>query len=130
MTTEPKPELILAAQLMLEAIANGETVTAYRVALDARALIALGRSADRLALDRCNGIERYDEKAGRVLAQWTEKDEARAERTSERITAKAAELLAPYGATVAQVGGDPRGYCLKLKLKSGASNGMGEDWGV
>ena len=127
MSTEPKPELILAAQLAREAGA----VTAYVAALDAQALVVLGRRAERIATQMCNGIERWDPKAGRLLASWDEKDEARAERQQEIIAKKAGAILARYAAGDVKVGGDPRGYCLTFKFQSGASNGMSDGvWGV
>lgn len=51
--------------------------------------------------------------------------------TPYRAARDAAEILADYGATVESVAGDPRGYCLKLRLASGRSNSMGSGiWGV
>lgn len=43
---------------------------------------AISRHVARIArhrLNACNGINRYDPRAGRVLASWTEADQAKAE---------------------------------------------------
>lgn len=97
--------------------------TAFRAARDAMQLVALGRRARNLATKRCNGIERWNAKAGQRLAEWTEADEAAADRAADRMAKQATEILAPYGATLESVSGDPRGYCLKFKLASGESTG-------
>lgn len=126
-THEPSPVAYLAAILATEKGAP----TPYRAARDAAELIRLGNRAARIAVNVCNGIPRYDPAAGQVLASWTESDDAKAEKARGRIKARAAEILADYGATVESVAGDPRGYCLKLRLASGRSNSMGSGiWGV
>lgn len=46
----------------------------------------ISRHAARLArhqLNACNGIERWDQKAQRFLASWTEEDQAKAERETD-----------------------------------------------
>jgi hypothetical protein len=43
---------------------------------------------DRINMMRCNGVERYDPKLRRVMAEWTDKDEARAERIMEKNRAR------------------------------------------
>lgn len=125
---EPNPATYLAAVLATE---NGAVASAYVAARDAESLIVLGKRASRLAVQRCNGIERYDAKAGRVLASWTEEDETRADKTDAKIEAEAGRILAPYAATEIKVAGDPRGFVLRFRLASGRSNSFGgEVWGV
>lgn len=124
---EPKPATYLAATLASE---PGEH-SAYRAAIDAEALIRMGIRAQRLALQRCNGVERYDAKARRMLASWTDADEERADKSTARIRKDASALLEPYGATDVSVAGDPRGFCLTFRLASGRSNSVGlGTWGV
>lgn len=46
----------------------------------------IARHAARLArhqINACNGIERWDQKAQRFLASWTEEDQAKAERETD-----------------------------------------------
>lgn len=126
---EPNPATMLAAVLATETHAAG--VLPYRAARDAESLIRLGKRAERIAIQRCNGIERYDAKAGRVLAIWTEADEARADKACAKIAKEAANILEPYGATDIKASGDPRGFCLTFKLASGRSNSFDRNrWGV
>ncbi|RWC91664.1 MAG: hypothetical protein EOS72_03140 [Mesorhizobium sp.] len=128
MTKEPKPAVYLAATLALEI--PGE-FSPYKAATDAEKLVTLGKRATRLAVQRCNGIWRYDTTARRVLPSWTEQDEARAEKTAASIMKQATDILGPYGATGVSVDGDPRGFVLKFRLASGRSNSFGGDvWGV
>lgn len=131
---EPAPAVYLAAVLMDEASQERGTLIncpPYRAALDAESLVRLGKRAAKIALDRCNGIQRYDTKARQMLATWTEDDEARADKACERIAKEAAKILESYGATDVRVGGDPRGFTLKFNLASGRSNSAGgEGWGV
>lgn len=129
---EPKPATILAAVLCAE---NGGPdlggAHPYLAAVDAEKLVRLGKRAARIALQRCNGVERYDAKAGRVLASWTEADETRADKAEARILKEAQSILQFYGATDIQANGDPRGYCLKWRFASGRSNSFGGGiWGV
>lgn len=133
-TREPKPATALAAALATEKADGGGSPCGfpyYRAATDAETLVRLGKRAARIAVQRCNGIERYDAKARQVLASWTEEDEARADKSSERIVKEAAEILAPYGAADVSAHGDPRGFVLKFRLASGRSNSFGGGvWGV
>lgn len=128
MAREPNPATYLAATLASE---PGTGTSAYRDAVAADALIRLGKRAARIAVQRCNGIERYDAAARRVLASWTEADDARADKACDKIAKEAAAILQPYGATEISVGGDPRGFTLKWRFASGRSNSFGgEVWGV
>lgn len=136
---EPSPTALLAAMLATEDSAarfknpnwRKSAVPPYRAASDAESLVRLGKRAARIAVQRCNGILRYDAEARRVLGTWTDDDEARADKACGKIAKAAAEILTPYGATDIQVGGDPRGFTLKFRLASGRSNSFGgEVWGV
>lgn len=86
-------------------------------------IIKAARIMDRNAVNRCNGIERYDAKAKMRLAEWTDADEAKAERADERAEARVKAALATiYGATWAEridleTCGDPRGPMVKLWAK-------------
>lgn len=125
---EPSDAAYLAAILATE---RSERPNAYLAARDAESLVRLGKRAARIAVQRCNGIERYNAKAGRVLADWTEEDEARADKACDKIAKEAARILEPYGATDIKASGDPRGFCLTFKLASGRSNSFDRNrWGV
>lgn len=125
---EPSPAAYLAAILATEL--PGE-FTPYKAACDAESLVRLGKRALRLAERRCNGIERYDSKAGRMLASWTDADETAAEKAVERIEREAREILGKYGAADIKASGDPRGFALRFRLASGRSNSFDrETWGV
>lgn len=125
---EPSDAAYLAAILATE---RSERPNAYLAARDAESLVCLGKRAARIAVQRCNGIERYNAKAGRVLAEWTEEDEARADKARDKIAKEAARILDPYGATDTKASGDPRGFCLTFKLASGRSNSFDRNrWGV
>lgn len=95
--------------------------TSYTEKADAVAeIIRAARVMDRNAVNRCNGVERYDAKARMVLASWTDADEAKAEKADERAEARVKAALAViYGATWAEridleTCGDPRGPMVKL----------------
>jgi hypothetical protein len=123
---EPSPVACLAAILATEI-----RQTPYKAACHAESLVRLGKRAHRIAENLCNGIERYDSKAGRVVASWTESDETAAEKSRERIEREARDILAEYGATGINASGDPRGFCLRFRLASGRSNSFDrETWGV
>lgn len=92
------------------------------IADDAFALLRIGASVKRWAERACNG-------QGRYAWMWDETDDAAKDRADARALAKASEIAARYGATVT-IGGDPRGYVLRLNLASGRKNGWGEGWGV
>lgn len=131
---EPAQAVYLAAVLMDEAAQERGTLincSPYRAARDAESLVRLGKRAARIAINRCNGIERYDAKARQMLATWTEDDESRADKACDKIAKEAAKILESYGATDIRVGGDPRGFTLKFHLASGRTNSAGgEGWGV
>jgi hypothetical protein len=95
---------------------------------DALALMRIGASVERWAVKACNGVERWE--GGRWVGSWTEADEKAKERADARALAKAQVIGDRYGATV-KIGGDPRGYTLRLMMKSNATNSSaGDGWGV
>lgn len=109
---------ILATEL------NGGHRGAHLIAQDALRLLKLGRRAATLSVRLCNGEgwQRY--------GVWDDTDEARYERTRERILRECNGIAAHYNATCT-LGGDPRGYVLKVQLPSKRSNTFGNDgWGV
>lgn len=127
-TRDPKPATLLAAVLATEA-AYGSP--AHLIARDAETIVRLGKRAARIAEQRCNGIPRYDSAARQMLATWTEQDEDRADKAVASIAKQATAILNPYGATGIKTSGDPRGFCLTFRLRSGRSNSFGGDvWGV
>jgi hypothetical protein len=116
----------LAAVLALENTA----VAPAQVAADVRRLLSLATRVQRIAENECNGIERYDEKLGRRLAQWTAEDQHRADKEIIKARAEAMKIADRYHATVARCGGDPRGYTLALNLVSHKSNSWTNFWGI
>jgi hypothetical protein len=115
----------LAAQLAQEIGATSP----HRCATDAMALHRIAATAERLAVLRCNGIQRYVPGRG-LESQWTEEDEAHSERQTDLARTKAEKILSPYGASVLTITGDPRGCVVRLQLASKATNGFGEGWGL
>ncbi|KAB0269047.1 hypothetical protein [Microvirga brassicacearum] len=104
----------------------------HLIAADVIALLRIGGGVARRAVQHCNGIPRYEGKPGQLVATWHQEDEDRKERLDARDLAKASEIAARYGAK-AQIGGDPRGYTLRLFLASGRNNTFGgaeSGWGV
>lgn len=88
-----------------------------------RAILHAARNLDRLAVSSCNGEiadDYYESEKARAVARVQRALDGLAEWTDRRVT-------------IAEVGGDPRGYCLKLHLPSGKGNTRGGDsegWGV
>lgn len=142
--SKTKHAATLAAVLMAETATHehkfGRAQTATRdklsaghpeaVAADALALIRIGAGVARWAVLACNGIERSIN--GRWQSTWWDEDDARKEKADKRALAKLQAIADRYGATV-KLGGDPRGYVVKLQLASGRHNTMGgstDGWGV
>jgi hypothetical protein len=108
------------------------TVSPYRAASDALALIRIGKGVSRRAVALCNGIPRWNAKAGMVLNEWTEADDARREKADGKAL-KAAQAIADRYALRVKLGGDPRGFVLKLLSPDDRYNtlgGSGDGWGV
>lgn len=89
-----------------------------------RAILRAARTIQRLAETACN----------RPL---TEREERRHAAAVARIRKSLAELATwstdGRSVTIAEIGRDPRGYCVKLRLPSGKGNTWGGDecgWGV
>lgn len=88
-----------------------------------RAILRAARKLDRLAVALCNGDvdpDSYDAAKARAVARVQRALDGLAEWTDRRVT-------------IAEVGGDPRGHTLKLRLPSGKGNTWGGDecgWGV
>lgn len=85
-----------------------------------RAIVKAARTMRRNAEKRCNGIERYDTAARRVLASWTDADDARADKSDARAVAAIRGALATlygpdWGARFTlETQGDPRGAIVRL----------------
>lgn len=101
------------------------------VAADVVALLRIGASVARWAVRYCNGEGRewrqWPNGGGSYV--WGDADDAAKEKADASALKRASEIAARYGATV-EIGGDPRGYVLRLHLASGRNNGWGEGWGV
>lgn len=107
---------------------------AESVAADALALIRVGRGVARWAVRACNGEGHwhYDEPTRRGGWRWDETDDKAKDKADDRARAKLQAIADRYGATV-KLGGDPRGYVVKLILASGRHNtwgGAADGWGV
>jgi hypothetical protein len=106
------------------------TVAPHRAAKDALALIRIGKGVARRAVDACNGIMRYDATLRRSVATWTPEDEDRRNRLDEKAKTKAQEIALHYAASVT-IGGDPRGFVMRLNFDHKRTNGFSQDgWGV
>ena len=108
------------------------SVKPHVAARDALELITIGKGVARRAVQMCNGIPRYDSKARQVLNTWTEEDDLRRKRADGRAKAKAETILSRYGATV-KLGGDPRGYVMRVHFGSDNLPGRAvphDGWGV
>lgn len=78
------------------------------------------RILDRNAINRCNGIERYDRKMQRFYPEWNDEDEARAEKSDARAEARVrAALDTFFGAKAKEFKisfqGDPRGALIVVE---------------
>ncbi|MCL8382074.1 hypothetical protein [Xanthobacter aminoxidans] len=114
----------------------------HQIAADAAALLHVGARVKRWAERACNGEGHMvpdrqfplgsSGKApyGRMTWTWDETDDAAKDKADARHLKQATEIAARYGASVT-IGGDPRGYVLRLVLASGRTNTLGNDgWGV
>lgn len=95
---------------------KGWDVTAFT----AREIRLAHRILDRNATNRCNGIERWDRKAQMICAQWTEEDEARAEKSDARAEARVRAALDTFFGDKAKefkvyFQGDPRGALIVVE---------------
>lgn len=116
----------LATLAALLAMNAAKAASPIAVARDALALLRIGRQASTLAVRQCNGEGHWAD--GRW--NWNDADDARAEKHRTTIRKNAQKIADDYGATI-ELGGDPRGYVLRLHLASKASNTFTSDgWGV
>lgn len=108
-------------------------VAANLVARNARLLMRHAKTHGNIAEAQCNGPGDYVNsipypEAGRIYREFEERCAKREARIEARISAICAELgIEP------DFGGDPRGYTVKVKLPTGASNtwgGASEGWGI
>jgi hypothetical protein len=104
----------LMGRMKLES--KGWDVTAFA----AREIRLAHRILDRNAINRCNGIERWDAQAQMRLASWTDDDEARADRLDARAEARVRDALrALFGDRKGEVSihfqGDPRGALIVIQ---------------
>ncbi len=98
-----------------------------------KALISAAASLDRWAVKQCNGIDRYDAKAGRFLASWTDQDQAAMEKAQAKAEAKARKALALiFGDKLAglevEFQRDPRGPMIKVYAKGRAVSSNPDLW--
>lgn len=96
---------------------KGWDITAFT----AREIRLAHRILDRNAVNRCNGIERWDDKAKMRLAQWTDADEARAEKSDARAEARVRAALNTFFGDKAKefeirFQRDPRGALIVVEL--------------
>lgn len=95
----------------------------HLIAQDALKLLRLGARAATLSVRLCNG-------EGWHGRGWNDADEKCYEKSRERILRDCNGIAAHYNATCT-LGGDPRGYVLKLQLKTKRNNTFGNDgWGI
>lgn len=105
---------------------GGPGVLTLQECIDAaRALLRHARTHGNLAVAECNGPGDYINRmpypaAGDAINVWQGNLERRQERCEKRIT----EICAGFNLPVT-LGGDPRGYTVKVKLPSGAYNTWG-----
>lgn len=98
------------------------------VATIAREIRLCHRILERNAINRCNGIERWDRKAQMICAQWTIGDDVKADKSDAkaeaRVRAAIAALFAGKDHLVSvRFQGDPRGALIVLEPPG--SNGSG-----
>jgi hypothetical protein len=97
---------------------------------DAARIIRLGaKRLQRISESMCNGIERYDSKAGRVLASWTEADQASADKRRDKAEFEIAAAFAGlFGARVAVTfQNDPRGAPVRVWIDRAPSESASPD---
>jgi hypothetical protein len=94
-----------------------------------KAIASASRTRQTWAEKACNGVLRYDSKAGMTLASWTDLDEAAKDRADAKAAARIqAALAAIYGPTWAEgitleLQNDPRGAMVKLFTKGTENSG-------
>lgn len=97
-----------------------------------KAIASTSRTRLKWAERACNGIERWDHKAQRRLASWTEADEAKKLKADDAAAARIhAALAVIYGpewrnCITLELQNDPRGAMVKLYTKGRDSGGNAE----
>lgn len=127
----PKPSTHLAAMLAWET--GGPKINKpFHAAVTAEAIARLAARLHRIADMECNGLPVTERRDGKKYEYnvWSAENAAWAEKQRASIAKKATALLEPFGAKLLTVHGDPRGFVIRFELKSGATNGSGEGWGL
>lgn len=96
-------------------------------------LLRLAATYQRLAVEECNGLGDYIHRipyprAGEIIEQWEEGLAKRRLSCANRILTLCSEWALPVN-----LGGDPRGYTVKVHFPDGKGNTWGGDvdgWGV
>lgn len=121
-TSDMRAVAELAAVLSAEICGQELRVAPHLIADDVMALRRIAISTKRWAEASCNGYT----PSGR---RWDDAAEKAKDRADARALAAAQAIADRYGAK-AEVGGDPRGFTLRLHLASGRRNGWGDGWGI
>ena len=111
----PKIDHLLFVAVLAEALTKDNWSPHYVVSM-ATEITLLARVLERLAVQECNGPELTPRQC----------------RAQERTINDLRESLSPHGLQV-RVGGDPRGYAVKILLPTGRYNTLGgaeEGWGA
>lgn len=122
MAREPAPVTCLAAKLAtLQPL-----MSAYRHAKAAEQLARIGKKARRIALEQCNGIERWNASERRMVATLTESDNERHDKAHDKMRSQAAAILSVYGVDPSTVdtNRDPRGRGLAWAFPDRDANGF------
>ena len=95
----------------------------------ARSIRLASKRLQRISESQCNGIERWDAKAGRVLASWTESDDASADKRRDKAeSAIAAAFASLFGDAVAVTfQNDPRGAPVRIWIGRAPSESASPD---
>lgn len=94
-----------------------------------KAIASASRTRQKWAERACNGIERWDAKAQRRLASWTDSDEAAKDKADDKAEARIQAALAViYGpewrnSITLELQNDPRGAMVKLYTKGTEQSG-------
>jgi hypothetical protein len=94
----------------------------------AREIRLAHRILNRNAINRCNGIERWDAQAQMRLASWTDDDEARAEKSDARAEARVRAALREFfgdrrGEVSVHFQNDPRGALIVIEPAGAQAQG-------
>lgn len=98
------------------------------VAAIAKEIRLAHRILERNAVNRCNGIERWDSKAQMRIASWTIGDDVKADKSDAKAEARVRDAIAALFAgkdhlVTVRFQGDPRGALIVLEPPG--SNGSG-----